>query len=433
MNLRKPTTQILLRVLKEGRSLTNALDKDLAPLDTPQDKAFVQALCYGVLRDYHRLDFIVTLLLSKPLRNKDHDIKILILMGIYQLRTMRVKPHAAVSETVAAVGKKSWAKKLINGVLRQYIREQQTLEQQIEKNPVANYSHPQWLIDCFKKDWGQQAVSLFEQNNHPAPMVLRVNLTQSTQTDYQALLAQQDFSTDIVAFTKTALVLKQAVMVDQLPYFKNGWVSVQDTAAQLAAPLLQLQKNQRVLDLCAAPGGKTAAILELEPSVKMTALDIDATRVKRIRENLQRLKLSATLITADASDFKTWWDGTFFDRVLVDAPCSALGVIRHHPDIKLLRRESDIEALVKRQAEILDAAWTVLAVGGILLYATCSLLKQENQTQIESFLKQHSDGFEIPIEAEWGIPQTIGRQILTGDQTMDGFYYARLGKNKGNK
>ncbi|MCK5871330.1 MAG: 16S rRNA (cytosine(967)-C(5))-methyltransferase RsmB [Methylococcales bacterium] len=428
MNLRKPATQILLHVLKEGRSLTHAFDKALAALDTAQDKAFVQALCYGVLRDYHRLDFILTLLLSKPLRNKDSDIKILLLMGIHQLRTMRVKPHAAVSETVAAVGKKSWAKKLINGVLRQYIREQQTLEQQIEKNPVAKYSHPQWLINCLENDWGQQATALFEQNNRPAPMVLRVNLTQSSQTDYQALLAQQDLSADIVPFTKTALVLKQAVMVDQLPYFKNGWVSVQDTAAQLTAPLLQLQKNQRVLDLCAAPGGKTAAILELEPSVKMTALDIDATRVKRIRENLQRLKLSATLITADANDLETWWDGTFFDRVLVDAPCSALGVIRHHPDIKLLRRESDIEALVKRQAEILEAAWTVLAVGGILLYATCSLLKQENQTQIESFLKRHVDSFEIPIDADWGIPQTVGRQILTGDQTMDGFYYARLGK-----
>ncbi|MCK4494258.1 MAG: 16S rRNA (cytosine(967)-C(5))-methyltransferase, partial [Methylococcales bacterium] len=286
MNLRKPATQILSCVLKEGRSLTNAFDKALGALDTAQDKAFLQALCYGVLRDYHRLDFILTLLLSKPLRNKDSDIKILILIGLHQLRTMRVKPHAAVSETVAAVGKKSWAKKLINGVLRQYIREQKTLEQQAEKYPVAKYSHPQWLIDCFKKDWEHHASAIFEQNNHPAPMVLRVNLTQSTQTDYQTLLAQKNLLADIVPFTKTALVLKQAVMVDQLPYFKKGWASVQDTAAQLAAPLLQLQKNQRVLDLCAAPGGKTAAILELEPSIKMTALDIDSTRIKRIHENL---------------------------------------------------------------------------------------------------------------------------------------------------
>ncbi|MCK5728543.1 MAG: 16S rRNA (cytosine(967)-C(5))-methyltransferase RsmB [Methylococcales bacterium] len=428
MNLRKPATQILSCVLKEGRSLTNALDKGLAPLDTAQDKAFVQALCYGVLRDYHRLDFILSLLLSKPLRNKDNDIKILVLMGIYQLRTMRVKPHAAVSETVAAVGKKSWAKKLINGVLRHYIREQALFDQQVEKNTVAKYSHPQWLINCIEHDWGKQAASLFEQNNQAAPMVLRVNLIHTTATDYQALLTQHAIISTIVPFTQTALILKHAVAVDQLPHFTKGWASVQDTAAQLAAPLLQLQENQRVLDLCAAPGGKTAAILELEPSIKMTAVDIEEKRLQRIRENLQRLKLSATLITADASDPKTWWDGIFFDRILVDVPCSALGVIRHHPDIKVLRRESDINVLVQQQADILEAAWHLLTVGGVLLYATCSLLKQENQNQIETFLKNHPDSFEIPIEADWGTPQTVGRQILTGDQAMDGFYYARLGK-----
>ncbi len=429
MNLRKPATQILLSVLKEGRSLTTALDTYLENLDNPKDRAFVQALCYGVLRDYHRLDFLLSLLLAKPLRNKDTDIKVLMLIGLYQLRTMRIKTHAAVSETVAAVGKKSWAKGVLNGVLRQYLREQQILEDKADNNFVAKYSHPQWLVERIKKNWESQATTIFEQNNQHPPMVLRVNLAQTSQADYYQLLIENKIAAEMISFSQTAIKLTQAIPVEQLPYFNEGLVSVQDTAAQFAAPLLQLEKGQRVLDLCAAPGGKTAAMLELQPSLEMTAVDIDETRLLRVKDNLQRLKLLAKLITGDAAQPETWWDGVPFERILLDAPCSALGVIRRHPDIKVLRRNSDIETLVKLQAEILEAAWSLLASGGILLYATCSVLKQENQLQIESFLEKHANSVEIPIEADWGMVETVGRQILTGNKAMDGFYYARLKKS----
>ena len=426
MNLRKPAAQILVSVIKEGRSLTAALDNHSSLLTQPKDKAFVQALCYGVLRDYHRLDFLLSLLLTKPLRNKDTDIKLLLLMGLYQLRTMRIKTHAAVSETVAAVGRKSWAKGVMNGVLREYLREQTPLEAQINANNVAKYSHPQWLIEKITHDWGAQSNDIFEQNNQHPPMVLRVNLTQTTQADYLQILLAHNIEAEIVSISTTAIKLTSALPVEKLPDFMTGKVSIQDTAAQFAAPLLSLKKEQRVLDLCAAPGGKTVAMLELEPSLKVTAVDIDESRLERVNENLQRLNVSATLVTADARDFKK--DKALFDRILLDAPCSALGVIRRHPDIKVLRRADDIDALAALQAEILENAWRLLASNGILLYATCSILKEENQDQIENFLKKHPDSFEIPIETNWGISQTVGRQILTGHHAMDGFYYARLGK-----
>lgn len=431
MNLRQLAAQILLCVLQKKQSLTAALEANLETLNVPKDRAFVQALCYGILRDYHRLDFLLNLLLAKPLRNKENDIKVLILIGLYQLRTMRVKPHAAVYETVASVGKKPWAKKLINGVLRHYLRASESLEKQADYDLKVKYSHPQWLIEQLEKDWGYpQSIDILQQNNQHPPMVLRVNLAQSTPSDYCKLLAKNNILADSVEISQTAVKLKQPMTVEQLPYFNQGWVSVQDTAAQFAATLLSLKKGQRILDLCAAPGGKTAAILELQPSLQMTAIDINTVRLQRIKDNLQRLKLTATIIQADATDREVkWWDGSPFERILLDAPCSALGVIRRHPDIKILRDAKDVNNLVKQQANMLEVAWNLLATGGLLLYATCSILKQENTLQIEQFLKNHPDSFEIPIEAKWGQSQRVGRQILTGDNAMDGFYYARLGKH----
>ncbi len=429
MNLRLIAAGVLSKVIKDGQSLTIALERALEAVDDSKDRAFIQALCYGVVRQYHRLDFILQLLLSKPLRNKELDIKMLILMGLYQLRYMRVKSHAAVSETVTAAKKKSWAKSLINGVLRQYIREQEGLEKQADQQSVAFNSHPQWLIDRINTDWPEQAKDILLENNQQPPMVLRVNLTQNSQQAYLKLLAEQSLHAHPVSFCPSAILLEQPVAVEKLPGFSAGLVSVQDTAAQLAAELLDVQAGQTVLDLCAAPGGKTAAILELQNvSVSMWAVDIDESRLKRVEENLRRLNLKAKVLVGDAAKPEVWVQGQLFDRILVDAPCSALGVIRRHPDIKVLRRESDISTLQVTQKQILKQAWELLVPGGILLYATCSILKQENEEQIAAFLKNHTDAVELPITADWGIKTKHGRQVLTGDSGMDGFYYARLVK-----
>ena len=429
MNLRLVAAGVLSRVVKDGQSLTAALDAALASIESSQDRAFIQALCYGVIRQYYRLDFILGQQLPKPLRNKDSDIKMLLLMGLYQLKYMRVKPHAAVSETVSAAKKKSWAKSLINGVLRGYIREQDALEAKADKNESALYSHPEWLMNKIEADWSEQAKDILLENNKQPPMTLRVNLAQTNQKDYLELLAQHSIKATPVSFCASAIVLDEPMAVDKLPKFSAGFVSVQDTAAQLAAELLDAQEGQTVLDLCSAPGGKAAAILEREPRIKsLLAVDIDEHRLVRVNENLQRLKLQADVVVGDASQVGEWGKGKIFDRILVDAPCSALGVIRRHPDIKVLRRETDIDALEDIQQQILKTAWGLVAPEGILVYATCSVLKQENEEQVEKFLSNHPDAMEVLIEGEWGVKRPFGRQVLTGDNGMDGFYYAKLVK-----
>jgi len=428
-SLRKVATTVLSKVVKEGQSLTAALDSVLESVPEAKDRAFIQALCYGVVRYYHRLDFILQQLLSKPLRNKDTDIKMLLLIGIYQLQYMRVKTHAAVSETVSAAKKKSWAKSLINAVLRQYMREQEQLEKQADDNALVASSHPEWLVNKISKDWPEQVQNLLLENNKQPPMAIRVNLSQCNQSEYLKLLEESSISANAVPFCSSAIILESPVAVEKLPGFSEGMVSVQDTAAQLAAELLDVQAGQSVLDLCAAPGGKTAAILERQAeAISMMAVDIDEGRLKRVKENLQRLKLTANVIAGDAARPSEWVQDQKFDRILVDVPCSALGVIRRHPDIKILRRETDIDELQAVQQQILQAAWDLLLPGGVLLYATCSILKQENELQIESFLNNSSDAEESIINADWGLKRKFGRQILTGDQAMDGFYYARLVK-----
>ncbi len=429
MNLRLIAAGVLSKVIKEGQSLTSALDITLESVENSKDGAFIQALCYGVIRQYHYLDFILQQLLSKPLRNKDSDIRMLLLIGLYQLKFMRVKSHAAVSETVSAANKKSWAKSLINGVLRQYIREQECLEEKANQNSPARYSHPQWLIDKIEQDWPEQANSLLFENNRQPPMVLRVNLTQGNRESYLKLLSDHSIHAKSVSFCPSALILEQAVNVEKLPGFKEGLVSIQDTAAQLAVVLLDAQPGQTILDMCAAPGGKTAAILEGQSnSVSMMAVDIDEIRLNKVNDNLRRLKLQANVVVGDATQPNEWVQGQTFDRILIDAPCSALGVIRRHPDIKLLRRHSDISSLQTIQKNILNAAWDLLVPQGILVYATCSILKQENEEQIAAFLNEHKDAIEEPIVSNWGIKTKFGRQILTGELDMDGFYYAKLVK-----
>ncbi|NOQ17049.1 MAG: 16S rRNA (cytosine(967)-C(5))-methyltransferase RsmB [Methyloprofundus sp.] len=424
MNSRLVAANILGKVFA-GRSMTVAIEEAWGQVVDVQERAFIQALCYGTVRHYYRLDYILAQLVNKPI--KDKQIKALALLGLYQLQYMRVKDHAAVSETVAVMGKKQWAKSLLNAVLRRYLREQEQLEALADKH-VA-YAHPDWMIKAIKADWGEQAKGIFKENNLLPPMSLRVNLRYCSRTAYLELLAEQGIAASPLAHVEQGILLTEPVAVDKLPKFSEGWASVQDAAAQLAAQLLDVQAGQRVLDVCAAPGGKTAHILELQPELQsLLAVDIDEQRLNRVAETLARLQLHADLKAADAAKPDEWWDGELYDRILLDAPCSALGVIRRHPDIKLLRRAEDIEALQQLQQQILQAAWRMLRPGGILLYATCSVLKRENELQIGQFLERHSDARELLIEASWGVARPCGRQILTGDQTMDGFYYARLQK-----
>ncbi|CAL1238935.1 16S rRNA (cytosine(967)-C(5))-methyltransferase RsmB [Candidatus Methylocalor cossyra] len=428
MNTRAIAAEVLARVVGGGDSLPAALEAVPAALGE-HDRAFVQALCYGVLRWYWRLDRVLAALTRKPV--KDLRLRMLALLGLYQLKYLRVKPHAAVAETVAAAGAKPWAKAFLNGVLRAYQREQARLDAAAEADEVGEFAHPPWLIAMLRRDWPSDYRALLRANNEPPPLTLRVNRLRTSRAAYLAELAAAGFDGWPVGVGDTAVCLSTPVPVDRLPGFAEGRVSVQDAAAQLAAPLLELAAGQRVLEVGAAPGGKTLHILESCPDLAaLMAIDIAPERAAKIHANLARAGLAsaATVTVADATRPETWWDGRPFDRILLDAPCSATGVIRRHPDIKVLRKPADIAELARLQRRLLEAVWPTLAVGGLLLYVTCSVLRQENHAQIAAFLADHPEARERVIEADFGMPVDHGRQVLTGEGTMDGFYYARLEK-----
>jgi 16S rRNA (cytosine967-C5)-methyltransferase len=427
LNTRVLAAKILVEVTRDGKSFSAALDAALPSVSEASDRAFVQALTYGVLRWYWRLDKVLSLLTRKPI--KDERIRMLALLGLFQLKYMHIKPHAAVGETVAAVGLSTWAKPLLNGVLRTYQREHETLEAQIEAHEASALAHPEWLVERLKKDWPDAYRALLTQNNAPPPLTLRVNRLQQSRAKFLDRLAEHGIAAMPSAVCASAATLEQPSPVERIPGFSAGAVSVQDAAAQFAAGLLNLAPGQRVLDLCAAPGGKTAHILETYPELgELVAVDLSGERMIRVRDNLDRIGLSATLITADALVPSSWWDQRPFDRILLDAPCSATGVIRRHPDIKVLRLPADLKELASMQQQILASAWSLLAPGGQLVYATCSVIRAENEANIARFLLEHEDARELPIMTDWGIPLAHGRQILTGTNGMDGFYYARLEK-----
>ncbi len=410
--------------------MSAALPGPLATLPH-NERALTQELCYGVLRYYPRLAFLAARLLNKPLKRKDLDVQQLILIGLYQLIYLKVPVHAAVAETVAATRLlgKDWAAGLVNALLRGFQRGAAPLLAQADADPVAHYAHPFWWLTQLQSDWPAHWQDILDANNQRPPMTLRVNALRNSRDDYAAQLQAAGIIAHPVPLAPQALTLEKPVDVAQLPGFGDGAVSVQDAAAQLVAPLLNLAPGQRVLDACAAPGGKTAHLLESESQLQVQALDSDAQRLTRVEDTLRRLQLAAELRHGDAADPQDWWDGKAFDRILLDAPCSGSGVIRRHPDIKLLRTAQDIVALAQQQRRLLDALWPLLAQGGILLYATCSVLMAENQHNLAQFLATHSDAREQPIDTDWGHTQTPGRQLLPGEHGMDGFYYARLMKH----
>lgn len=428
---RQVAVQALLPVITRGRSLTDSLERELPALDDPRERALAQALAYGVMRGYWRLDWLLRQLLDKPLKNRDADIRLALMLGLYQLLEMRIPDHAAVAETVklARTFNKPWARGLLNGVLRNFQRQREALLQAAEAEPVAHTAHPAWLLEQLQQDWPQHWEAITRANNQPPPLTLRVNARRLDRNAMLARLAEAGIVAHPAPWATQAICIDPPRPVESIPGFAEGDLSVQDAAAQLAAPLLDPRPGDRVLDACAAPGGKTAHLLELQPELaELVAVDVDPLRLQRIRDTLDRQHLSATLLAADAAEPESWWDGRPFDRILLDAPCSATGVIRRHPDIKFLRRASDIPPLVAGQARLLETLWPLLSPGGMLLYATCSTLLQENSRQMESFLATTPDARPLPIEAEWGHAQPVGRQILPGEDNMDGFYYACLRK-----
>jgi 16S rRNA (cytosine967-C5)-methyltransferase len=428
MNLRAAASRVIYQVVIDKRSLVDCLTDVLLKFKDPRDRGFLQALCYGVCRSYFYLHAVLDLLLQKPLKAKDQDIYCLLLVGIYQLNEMRVPDHAAVKETVAATQdlNKVWAKELVNAVLRNFVRQKVTLDKKIAEDLVAFYSHPLWFIQAIQKNYPDEWQTILIANNQHPPLALRVNPTAISRTDYLEKLRAQGIQAQIIPETKSGIVLEQPLDVQQLPGFAEGEVSVQDGAAQLAAELLELAPGQRVLDACAAPGGKTTHLLECEPTLELLAIDQDESRLQLVRENLQRLHLSATCLCADVGTVARGWDGRLFDRILLDAPCSATGIIRRHPDIKLLRTAEDILKLSKQQSRLLNAVWDLLKPGGLLLYVTCSILEEENASVIQRFLQQHPEAKEEKITAAWGKECSVGKQILPGMHEMDGFYFARL-------
>lgn len=431
MNTRLAVVKILLQVTQHGRNLPDAIAK-YADKFEENDRPIIQAMSYGVIRLLPRLEYIADQLISKPLKTKDYDVVLLILTGLYQLIEMRIPDHAAVSETVKITKslKKHWAKNFVNAVLRNYQRQAETLTNQIKNNEVAEFAHPQWWLDIIKKNWLKEKrwQQILQANNQNPPMTLRVNTAHIKREDYLKLLEQKEIVATAAKHSPDAVYLEKPAPVTSLPLFAEGKVSVQDEAAQLAAILLKPQKGDRILDACAAPGGKTIHLLELENDIDLLAIDIEESRLERVQENLDRTQLKAQLLTANAFEPESWWDNKPFDRILLDAPCSASGVIRRHPDIKLLRHQDDIPNLVKGQEQILNALWPLLKSGGMLLYATCSVLAEENTLQIQHFLQQHADAELQPINSDWGQQQIAGKQILTGESGMDGFFYALIQK-----
>lgn len=426
-NVRVLAARSCFDVIDQGMSLSEVLPKAQAQLDNALDKALLQEICFGVMRYLPQLEAVCSQLMTKPLVKQLRPLQFLLYVGIYQLKFMRIPDHAAISETVDAARelKGQSLTKLINAVLRNVQRQPALFDFDTAADAVK-FNHPGWLINALQQAYPTQWQQLLTANQQKAPLWLRVNSNKIHPTDYAAALtrASIEYSRPI-ADLPAAIKLTQAQDVTTLPGYSDGWFSVQDGAAQYAGQLLLADNGQRILDACCAPGGKTCHILELAPQAELTALDKDPKRLQRVHDNLARLGLSANVIAADAAEPDSWWQGQLFDRILLDVPCSATGVIRRHPDIRWLRKKADIAALAELQQRILQQCWSLLAPGGILLYATCSVLPAENSAQIAQFLQQHSDA-RLDVLPQQTAEQPFGWQLLPGENDMDGFFYARL-------
>ncbi|MBU8976921.1 16S rRNA (cytosine(967)-C(5))-methyltransferase RsmB [Lysobacter sp. MMG2] len=422
---RVTAARVLDAVLHRGRSLKAELSQALPTLADPRDRALVEAICFAVLRQPARYESALSAWMSKPLPRRDGELKALLFAGMAQLDPLALPAHAALAATVdaaRALGRTHQAG-LVNALLRRAQRE----------GIPAGEAHahwPRWLRDRIAADWPQDERAILDASAAEPPMWLRANRRRTTPAQYLERLHEAGIAAQLDAAVPDAVRLDVPVAVATLPGFADGDVSVQDASAQLVADALSAAPAARVLDACVAPGGKAAHLIERDASVRLTAIDIDAHRLERVRANLSRLDLGAsvTLAAADAGDTAAWWDGTPFDAVLLDAPCSATGIVRRQPDVLQHRRASDLDALIATQARLLDALWATVAPGGVLLYATCSILKAENEAQVEAFLARTPDAAAESLDERFGRAAGPGRQRLPGEGGFDGFFYARLRK-----
>ncbi|MEX0449158.1 16S rRNA (cytosine(967)-C(5))-methyltransferase RsmB [Spiribacter sp. 221] len=428
-NPRDSALDVLLAVLGGGRSLDAALAEHVPSDADSRDAGFCRAIAYGVLRNHRRLAAIRDRLLHKSLRSRDQDMALLVEIGLQQLLAMETPAHAAVSETVAVARHrgKQWAARLINALLRRFQREREDCLALVDTAPAVRASVPDWLLARLQHDWPDDWRSLLEAQNTRAPMTLRVNRRRQSVAGYQQRLVEAGLPARTLDGFPDALVLEHPVAVGRLPGFDQGDCSVQDGAAQLAVALLSPGPGHRVLDACAAPGGKAAHALERSDAA-LLALDDDEVRLERVAGTLGRLGLQAECRVADAAATDDWWDGRPFERILLDAPCSGTGVIRRHPDIKWLRRADDPPRLQAAQRRLLDSLWPLLAPGGRLVYCTCSILQAENEAVIAAFMQARPDAQAVPPALPVGRRVGYGQQILTGEAGVDGFYYACLEK-----
>ncbi len=425
-NLRAVAAKAVAQVIEHGQSLSLILPTAQHNLGD-KDRALLQELCFGILRTLPLLEWYIRQLMAKPLTGKQRTVHYLLMVGIYQLIYTRIPPHAALAETVEGTValKIPQLKGLVNGVLRQFQRQQAELQAQGEQQE-SNHLHPSWLANRIRQAYPDEALAILQANNLRPPMWLRVNRRHHSREEYLGLLSQEGIDAAAHPRWPDAIRLDIPCNVGRLPGFEQGWVTVQDASAQGCALLLAPRDGEDILDLCAAPGGKTTHILELAPNARVTAVDVDAQRLERVKENLQRLGQHAAVIAGDGRSPEQWSQGQTWHRILLDAPCSATGVIRRHPDIKWLRRDRDINELVALQQEILVATWPLLKPGGTLLYATCSILPEENRAQIEAFLKDHPDASLV----ETGDAAKPGLQCLPTPDGGDGFFYAKIIKSE---
>jgi len=403
-------------------------------MEDPADQGLYAELCYGTLRQFPRLNMILGVLLKNHLKSQDADVRALLLIGLYQLAFMRIPDHAALDQTVEAVSGlgKNWARGLTNAILRNYLRQKDQIDISLEEELAYKTSLPEWLFKEWQAAWPEKLDQIVETANQYPPMCLRVNFQKNTLGGYLNLLAESGIKAQVGSLGDASIRLDQSVAVSALPGFFEGSCSVQDEAAQLCAPLLQLKPGMHVLDACSAPGGKTGHLLETCPDIELLALDNSAKRLNDVQSNLERLGFKSVLQAADAAAIDKWWNKRPFDRILLDAPCSGTGVIRRHPDIKVLRRPTDIDGFRQQQLRLLEGLWPTLAENGLLLYVTCSIMPAENEVQIEQFSERHPEAEVLPVNADWGTSLPLGRQLLPGDQGADGFYFALLKKRRGN-